>query len=67
MQKHPFNDKRIASLLADLIKCILNRDEVSFKEDSDYRLQIDFTVKDEHLIIGKNEVSRIKLLGQSET
>jgi hypothetical protein len=61
MQKHPFNDKRIAALLADVIKCILNRDEVSFKEDSDYRLEIDFTVKDEHLVIGKSVVNRIKI------
>lgn len=40
MQKHPFTDDRIGSLLADLIKCTLKEKDMSFKEDNTYKLSL---------------------------
>lgn len=55
----PFTDKRVGSLLADVIKCILGKNELSFKQGSDYKWEINFTVEDEYIVIGKNQLTKV--------
>lgn len=60
MEKQPFTDDRIGSLLADVIRWKLNTKEMSFIQEGDYICKIAFTVKDEHILIGDNKVYRLK-------
>lgn len=60
IKKHPFTDYRIGTLLADTIKYILkDKKEVSFKENTHYKLELSFEVKDEYLIMGENKILKI--------
>ncbi len=56
-----FTDKRIASLIGSIASCILNSDAVSFIEGGQYKWELNFTVKDESLIVGANGFSRKKI------
>ena len=60
-KKYPFTDYRIGSLLTDIVKCILMKDKekISFKENTHYKLELSFEVKDEYLIIGENKILKI--------
>jgi len=60
VEKQPFTDDRIGSLLADVIRWKLNTKEVSFIQEGDYLCKITFTVKDEHILIGDNKVYKLK-------
>lgn len=60
MEKQPFTDERVGSLLADVIRWKLDSQDVTFKQDGEYVCKISFRVEDEQLRIHNNEIFRIK-------
>lgn len=60
MQKHPFTNKRIGSLLADIARYKLNQDTVGLVRGGEYRFSVDFKVDDECILIHCADIFELK-------
>lgn len=60
MQKPPFTNKHVISLLADFMKVLMPENDTCFEKGEEYKVDIRFLVSDHEIILGTSSIKRVK-------